>query len=78
MAKPIPVLVEWHDARDLEPRWLTRRELDPEPTLVRSVGWQLRPDPVPDHLTLALSLTGDHVGGGINIPRSCIVKVRKL
>jgi len=76
--QPHPVHVTWHDAHDLPPKWVTHNELGPEPAVVHSVGYMLTPDPIKDHLTLVTSYTGDALGGGIHIPRSCVLKVRKL
>lgn len=73
-----PVLVTWHDAFDFPPRWATSSDLTDGPAVVHTVGWPITPDPIDGHLSLATSRTGKHYGGGIHIPRACIVKVRKL
>lgn len=79
MSKPRPVHVTWLDAFDAPAKWVTRSELGTTPATVDTIGWAIKPDVVADHLTVVTSIVhGETYGGGIHIPRACIVKVRKL
>lgn len=79
MSKPRPVHVTWLDAFDCPAKWVGRAELGTTPATVDTVGWLIKPDVIPDHLTVVTSIVhGETYGGGIHIPRACVVKVRKL
>jgi hypothetical protein len=76
--KPQMVVVTWVDAQDLPEHWVEVGKHDQEPAVVKSVGFLIQPDPIKDHVTLAASWGESHYAGGINIPRSCVEKIRRL
>ena len=76
--KPLVLVhVVWHDAHALGETWTTAEELDPEPCVVRSVGWIL-PDAKHGHLTLAQSLESDYRDGILAIPLGMVKQVSRL
>lgn len=72
------MLVEWVDAFDMPDRWVCVEDICDESTVVFSVGWLVEPSPVDGYMTLATSRFDDIFGGGIHIPLSCVVDVKKL
>jgi hypothetical protein len=72
------LLVVWRDAHAYRDRWIGPEDIDPEPCVVRSVGWALA-DAKPDHLVLIQSANSDgDFDGCLCIPRGMIVSVRVL
>jgi hypothetical protein len=76
--KPRMVVVSWVDAQDLPEHWVRFGEHDQEPAVVESVGFLIQPDPLKDHVTLACSWHDGVYASGINIPRVCVRKIRRL
>jgi hypothetical protein len=73
-------LVEWFDAHDGPVAWTAPEEVTVDRVLVQSVGFLLpEASGAEDHLRLVTSdADGEHVSGGINIPKVNVTSMRKL
>ena len=71
------VIVTWHDAH-ADGAWMTTAEVDGDPYVVRSIGWEL-PNVKPGHFSLAQSRghadTWDNI---LHIPTGMVVRVQSV
>lgn len=73
MSKPKPVLVEWNDAVQT----IGWAELHaPTDMACKSAGFLV--SKTKDRITLALNWDGENYGQHMEIPRSCVTKIRRL
>ena len=73
------VLVEWRDSHISLPTWRGQDDIDPDPDLIRTVGFELRRGEV--WLTLCQSKWASEDGdvqGVFHIPVACIERVTYL
>lgn len=71
------VLVTWHDAHADAYGWANLTELDLEPCVVHSVGFQLE-NRKPNHVTILQSIIVDDIDSVLHIPTAMVVSIRSL
>lgn len=71
------VLVTWRDAHADAYGWASIDELDLEPCLVHSVGFQLE-QRKPGHITILQSIIVEEVDSVLHIPTDMVVSIRTL
>lgn len=74
----VPVVVTWIDAHADGPSWMDTTDIDTQPYVVRTVGWQLQ-GAKPKHITVVQSCGRDgaidHV---LHIPDAMVIRIDRL
>jgi hypothetical protein len=70
------VLVEWEDATQPIPDWISAADIDDKPTICKTVGWLVRK--ANGNIVLAMGQTDDHLNGVATIPTSAIRRMVEL
>lgn len=72
------VEVEWLDSASWG-SWRVRERIDQiKPLLCKSVGYLYKKDDEQLHLLQSVSPEADNASDGINIPRSCVKRIKRL
>ena len=71
------VLVTWHDAHGDADGWADLTELDDDPCVVHSIGFQLE-NAKPNHVTIVQSVITTEVDSALHIPAGMVVSIRTL
>ena len=71
------VMVIWRDAHADANGWADIGELDPDPCIVHSIGFQLE-NGKPGHVTLIQSIITDEVDSVLHIPAAMVEEIRHL